>query len=234
MIKKILCIFAHPDDESFGPGGTLAKYAKEGVQIEILCATRGEAGKNSTKENIENILSETRAKEIIKASKVLGVKKVEFLDYRDGELCNNRYHEIAEKIAYKVKQFKPNVIITFEPLGVSGHLDHIALSLMTTFVVIKTRFKGKLYYYCINKERASLFKRYFIYFPPGYPEQEITTSVDVSGVWKTKTRAMRCHTSQLHDVRRILRKTRKLPKVEHFLLFQKEKWKDCSSTDLLR
>ena len=156
--KKILCVFAHPDDESFGPGGTLAKYSKEGVHIEILCATRGEAGKNSTKENIENILAETRAKEIIKASKVLGVKKIEFLDYRDGELCNNKYHEIAEKVTYKVKQFKPDAIITFEPLGVSGHLDHVALSLITTFVVIKTRFGGKLYYYCINKERASLFK----------------------------------------------------------------------------
>lgn len=231
MKKKILCIFAHPDDESFGPGGTLARYAREGVDIEILCATRGEAGRNSSQEEIENILSETRAKEIVKAAKVLGVKKVEFLDYRDGELCNNKYHELSSKLAFKIKQFKPQVIITFEPLGVSGHLDHIALSLITTFTVQRMKFKGRLYYYCINKERANLFKKYFIYFPPGYDLQQIATSVDVSRVWSVKIKAMKCHASQIHDVRRILRKTKNMPRIEHFLLFEKEKWPGVSATD---
>src|SRR3990167_2864362 len=98
-MKKILAVFAHPDDESFGPGGTLAKYAKEGVEVHILCATKGEAGENSNKdhkvykvEKVKNI-EEIREKELLAAAKVLGVKKVEFLNFVDGELSNNKYHE---------------------------------------------------------------------------------------------------------------------------------------------
>src|SRR3972149_8828237 len=111
MMKKILAVFAHPDDETFGPGGTLAKYAQEGVEIHLLCATRGERGEWSAsakasagkQEKIHHI----REKELLRSAKILGIKKVEFLNFVDGYLCNSNYHDLAQKIITKIKSFKP-------------------------------------------------------------------------------------------------------------------------------
>jgi LmbE family N-acetylglucosaminyl deacetylase len=218
MNKKILAIFAHPDDESFGPGGTLAKHAKAGYEIHILCATRGEAGRTKTGVDAGDV----RAEELLRAGKVLGIKKVEFLDFRDGELSNNKYHKLAEAILEKIKKFKPEIILTFENLGVSGHLDHITVSLATTYAFRKQKIARKLYYYCIPRWRARVFNKYFIFFPPGYKEEEITTTIDITDVWEVKIEAMKQHKSQLVDVRKILRKSERLPKLEHFIRFDEE------------
>lgn len=212
-MRRILAVFAHPDDESFGPGGTLAYYAKKECEIHILCATKGEAGRGT---------GQMREKELLEAAKTLGVKKVEFLNFRDGELSNSKYHELADKILKKIKSFKPDIVVTFENLGVSGHLDHITVSLATTFAFIKQKTTKKLYYYCIPDWRARLFKKYFIYFPSGYKEKEITTEIDITSVWETKILAMRNHVSQLKDVSKILRKSKGLPKIEHFIRFDEE------------
>lgn len=63
----------------------------------------------------------------------MGVKKVHFLDFLDGTLSNNLYHKLADKIEGHLKKLKPHTVITFEPLGVSGHIDHITVSMVTTF-----------------------------------------------------------------------------------------------------
>ena len=221
MNKRLLAIFAHPDDESFGPGGTLAKYAKEGVEIHILCATKGEAGRGT---------GDIRGQELISAAKILGVKKVDFLDYTDGELSNSKYHEIAEKIITKINDFKPQVLMTYDIKGNSGHLDHIAMALMTTYVFLHQKIAQRLFYYCRPKfyglieEKDKAFRRkYFIYFPEGYSEEEISVKSDVNSIWKTKVLAMKEHKSQLKDVRRIIRMYQIRPKVENFLLFDEEK-----------
>ncbi|MBI3384645.1 PIG-L family deacetylase [Candidatus Gottesmanbacteria bacterium] len=217
MGKRLLAVFAHPDDESFGPGGTLAKYAKVGVEIHVLCATKGEAGGST---------GTIREKELFAASRVLGVKKVEFLDFIDGELSNNKYHQVAEKILRKITQFKPHVIMTFEPQGVSGHLDHVAISLITTYAFLRQNVAKKLYYYCITKARSAKMADYYIYFPPGYGVEEITTTIDISPVWDTKVKAMKKHQSQIHDVERILIRFKDFPKEENFLKFSSLDKKD--------
>lgn len=246
MQKKLLAVFAHPDDESFGPGGTLAKYAKEGVEIELLCVTKGEGGRKkvskyqgippppsltwlrrinkvlSGEELTSEELSDIRCRELMESARVIGIKKVEFLDFIDGKISNDQYHSVADKISAKIKEFKPQVVLTYENLGVSGHLDHIAVSLITTYSFIKQKIAQKLYYYCIPDWRARLFKRYFIYFPPGYSEEEITTKIDYGDFWDIKVKAMSKHKSQLKDVRRIIRKTKVLPKVDNFLLFNRD------------
>lgn len=217
-MKKLLAVFAHPDDESFGPGGTLALYAKQGVEIHLLCATRGEAGRGN---------GEIRSKELLEAAKILGIKKVEFLDFKDGELCNNNYHELAEKILEKIKAFKPDVVLTYDLKGISGHIDHIAVSLTTTFAFTKQKAVKKLYYYCgpvykgaVSKAMEFFRKKYFVYFPPPTPEENITTKIDVSSVWKIKEEAMKKHISQAQDVKRLLLMGKLLPKKEYFILFE--------------
>ena len=79
--KRLLAIVAHPDDESFGPGGTLAKYAGEGVEVHLLCATRGESGRHKPGERSQGSkLGDIREKELRGAAEVLGIKQVEFMD----------------------------------------------------------------------------------------------------------------------------------------------------------
>jgi len=212
-MKKLLAIVAHPDDESFGFGGTLAKYAREGVEIHVLCATRGEEGKS---QHEQEQLGGIREQELLTASKILGVKKVEFLDYHDGTLSNNLYHEVAAKIEAKIKTFRPQVVITFDRLGISGHLDHMFMSMVTTFVCVKFKRSLKLYYLCELEAYTRLIKGYFIYFPPGYKREEMDVEIDISPVWEIKKQAMQAHQSQLHDVKRILLLKRFFPKREYF------------------
>ena len=231
MNKKLLAVFAHPDDEAFGPGGALAKYASEGVEIHLLCATRGEAGlwdeksqpkadrplAEKSKENVQ--LHEVREKELLNSAKILGIKKVEFLDFIDGTLCNANYHSLAAKISKKINSFQPQVIMTLERLGVSGHLDHIAVSLTTTYAFLHTSFGNKLYYHCLPKEnREKDLDNYFIYFPEGYDQDDITTRIDWSKYWDQKVKAMQQHQSQKQDVERILKRIVKQAHVDHFIL----------------
>jgi LmbE family N-acetylglucosaminyl deacetylase len=232
MIKKILVVVAHPDDEVFGPGGTIAKYASREVEIHIISATRGESGqwhedskkKHSTTANQEEIkISHVREKELRNSAKVLGVKQIDFLDFMDGELCNNVYHKIADKIITKINDYKPQVIITMDRLGVSGHLDHIAVSMITTFAFLKTTIPKKLYYEVMFSKHRQAEKRlddYFIYFPEGYGKKEITTTIDYSEYYEKKKEAMWQHQSQLKDVLNILKSLTNRPKEDYFILGQ--------------
>lgn len=225
MAKKILIVVAHPDDETFGFGGTIAKYAKEGVEIHVLCATRGESGQG------KGDLAKIREQELLRASKILGVKKVEFLDFVDGTLCNNQYHEVAEKIKAKLEEFQPQVVLTFDQGGVSGHIDHIVMSMVTTFVVSRYFKKIKLFYLHDSKTATKIFSRfYYIFFPPGLAEKEADVVMDISDVWKLKVAAMKEHKSQIHDVNRILLVKRFLPKRELYTAFVPKK-SPASRTD---
>ncbi len=223
MTRKLLAVFAHPDDEAFGPAGTLAYCAKEGVEVHLLCATRGEAGKKTTEnreqrtENRE--LGEIRERELLQSARILGIKKVEFLDFIDGELRNNIYHKIAEKIIKKIKDFKPQIVLTVERRGVSGHLDHIAVSMITTYSYLKTKIANKLYYHCLPAEmRDKRMEDYFVYFPEGYSRDEITTRINYSCCWDEKVKAMTAHQSQINGVNALLARFQKWPKVDHFIL----------------
>jgi N-acetylglucosamine malate deacetylase 2 len=222
-MKKLLAVFAHPDDESFGPAGTIARYAATGVEVHLLTATRGEAGvwqnKDLEEKNKGNKIHYVREEELLKSASVLGIKSVEFMDYEDGRLCNALYHEIAGKIIRKINDFKPQVILTVERLGVSGHLDHIAISMITTYSFLKTKLPQKLYYHCMPRkwydQRA---REYFVYFPEGYEEKDITTRIDFSAYWDQKEKAMLSHKSQRQDALDILKRWEKWEKTDHFIL----------------
>lgn len=216
--KTIVCIFAHPDDEAFGPGGTIAKFAKTN-DVYVICATKGEAGKNHSGQTKE--LGEIRGKELLKSAKILGVKKVYFLGYKDGTLCNNLYHEIAEKIEKILKKLRPQTLLSYEPRGVSGHIDHITIAMVTLFVFRNLKFVKRVMQYCTHKEISSLSENYFIYFPQGYEKRDVDLVVDTSEVWEIKQKAMRTHKSQTHDVERIINMYKDRPKEEYFLLVKR-------------
>lgn len=192
--KKVLGLFAHPDDESFGPGGTLALWAKQGAEIIIICVTDGNHGKIGT----------TRVTEMQEAATVLGIKQIIFLEYRDGFISNHDLLAIEEKFCDYVKTYKPDTIITFNLNGMSGHLDHIAVASAATQAFRKTRIAKKLYYYTLLKSQSIHMDDYFIYFPEGEEVEDIDEAIDVSSVWNIRRAAAEKHVSQKHDMEKFL------------------------------
>lgn len=211
--KRVLCVFAHPDDETFGPGGTLIKWSKEGATIHLLCATKGEAGMKSH--------NSKRDKELLESAKLLGIKKVEFLGYIDGTLCNNMLQKLEEKIAEKIRSFKPDILLTFNFNGVSGHIDHIMVSSAVSHQFEKSDIPNKLYYYTALKAWSDLMKNYFIFVPSGLNRKDMDEIVDISDVWELKVKAMHKHESQIEDINKILAKEKLLPKADHFIVVTK-------------
>ena len=224
-MKPVVGIFAHPDDEVFvGPGGTLAQFAKEGRDTYIIVATDGEAGQNMTDDNRK--LGEIRREELQESAKILGIKEVFFLGYKDGTLSNSMYHEIADKITTILERLDPEIIITMENHGVSGHIDHVTISLITTFVFKKLLSIKELWYFCLTEEGQKVITKYlgsyFIYFPPGYKKDEITKTIDISSIWNQKIDATKQHISQKSDVEANLKAFEELPKEENFIIVTKD------------
>ena len=223
MKPTAVCIFAHPDDEAFGPGGTIALLSQT-HDVYLICATRGESKYTALDEkklhhSIEHVpaLGMQRTEELQAAAKVLGIKQVFFLDFIDGTLSNNNYHQIATKILAIVEPLKPELLLTYEPQGVSGHIDHITMSMVTSFIFQHIPTAQKVMYFCKNKQHDEP-NNYFIFHPPGYKPEEIDEFVDISSVWDIKIEAMRQHKSQIKDINKILPRLEKLPKIEHFLV----------------
>lgn len=222
-MKPLLAVFAHPDDEAFGPAGFIALEAKRRF-VHLVCVTNGAAGKNSLegkeKECTEEKLTEIRKKELQKSASILGVKSVQFLEYKDGSLCNGLYHEIAEKIQKIIDDIQPESILTFEQKGLSGHIDHITVSMICSYLFRQNKKIQSLYLYAIPESRQDMkrTKNYFIYYPKGYRDEEIHKTVSTESVWMIKKKAMLAHASQKHDSSAILGRIEKLPKEEHFII----------------
>lgn len=221
-MKPVVAIFAHPDDEAFGPAGTLALLAKE-RPVYIICVTNGDAGINSHRDQ-ERALAEIRREELEASAKVLGIQNVYFLDYNDGTLCNNFYDAIADKIEKILDELKPDILLTYDQRGITGHLDHIAVSMITSFIFERRADIQELWYYCSDTEEQALFRKqypdYFVYLPEGYSIQELTMK-DVSSVWEQRIQSIHQHESQSHDVKRILAVKEQLPQEEGFIVRKK-------------
>lgn len=136
----LLAILAHPDDETFGMGGTFAYYSRRGVATYLICATRGEAGDVSPDMLLGySSIGERREAELRCAAGNLGLAGVIFLDYRDSGMPGSQDNQnpraliaqpvdqVAVELARYIRQLKPNVIVTFDPIGGYRHPDHIAI-----------------------------------------------------------------------------------------------------------
>jgi LmbE family N-acetylglucosaminyl deacetylase len=146
MTKTLLAVLAHPDDESFGLGGTLAYYASKGYDVYYVCATRGEAG-TVDEEHLKGFkdTAEMRTNELMRAAKELGLKEVFFLGYRDSGMpgmdanqhpdaqVNAPIEEVAGRVVKYIRKFKPDVVLTFDPIGGYKHPDHIHIHKATVF-----------------------------------------------------------------------------------------------------
>jgi LmbE family N-acetylglucosaminyl deacetylase len=227
--RRLLAVLAHPDDESLGVGGTLAKYASEGADVFLVTATRGEAGRFHQHRAGDSAhpgpaaLAVTREHELRAAARVLGVREVSVLDYRDQYLDRVDPAEAITRIAREVRRIRPDVVVTFGPDGAYGHPDHIAISQFTTAAVVMAadpRFASNDVPRRLEPHPVS--KLYYIAWPQStwaayesaikkltstvdgverqvtpWPDWAITTTIDTRRVWSTVWRAVSCHESQM-------------------------------------
>jgi LmbE family N-acetylglucosaminyl deacetylase len=148
--QTILAVLAHPDDESFGMGGTLALYAKKGYAVHLVCATRGEVGMVDEQHmRGYRSIAELREVELRCAAQILGLTSVHFLDYRDSgmpgtadnrhpdALVNHPVDEVAGKVVAHIRALKPAVVLTFDPIGGYRHPDHIHIQPATALAFEK-------------------------------------------------------------------------------------------------
>ncbi len=226
---KLMCVLAHPDDETLGTGGTLAKYAAEGVKTYLVMATRGERGWWGEEADYPGLeeLGKIREAELRAAAHILGLQDTFFLDYVDGDLDKADPAEAIAKIAGYIRRIKPQVVITFDPYGVYGHPDHIAISQFTTAATLVAASSNHLLYsdlaapHCVHKlyyiaeleEYIGVYQSVFGEIsmnvegqtrqPVAWEDWAITTRIDTYEHWRTVWQAVLCHRSQLPGYNRL-------------------------------
>ncbi len=220
---RLMAVLAHPDDESLGMGGILAKYAAEGIETYLVTATRGERGWFGDERDYPGpeVLGRLREDELYAAADVLGLRKVTFLDYLDGELDQANPAEAIAKIVAEIRRVRPQVVVTFDPNGVYGHPDHIAVSQFTTAAIVAaadSSYSGlsgylpphrvsKLYYRTFARAELLAYEAAFGELvmtidgverrTSAWPEWAITTRIDTAAYWPQVWQAVACHQTQL-------------------------------------
>lgn len=134
----MLFVFSHPDDESIACGGSIYKYSKLGWQVHLICATDGEAGSKGSYSNVmPDQLGALRRKELEKAGSTLGISSITFLGYKDGQMAHQTVGELEDIVYRKMSELAPDVVITFEPKGITNHPDHTKLTTVVTYAFQK-------------------------------------------------------------------------------------------------
>ena len=222
---RLMAVLAHPDDESLGVGGTLAKYAAEGVETYLITATRGEAGRFRGHRAGDlhpgpEALARIREGELRAAVSTLGIRELSLLDYRDGALDQADAREAIGRIAGHVRRLRPQVVLTFAFEGSYGHPDHIAISQFTTAAMVVAAAAddtgggavaphqvSKLYYMAWPEPVMAAYQAAFKKLTSmvdgverqasPWPEWAPTTVIDTRGHVATAWRAVACHDSQI-------------------------------------
>ncbi len=220
----LMAIFAHPDDEAFGTGGTLAKYAAEGNDVYLVTATRGEAGQIAEPDLATTAnLPYVREQELRCACQIYGIHPPRFLDYVDGQLPIVHQGQAVGKLVRIIRELRPQVLITFGPNGIYGHYDHIAVHRWATIAVdlaadpdcfpdrladsCQPHRVSKVYFRALPQEQvaamsegdkpAAVTMDGVPFYFVGQRRDEITTVIDVSDYAETKLCSIQCHTTQV-------------------------------------
>ncbi len=203
MKKLIFGIFAHPDDEAFGPAATLIKEVHAGSDVYLICATAGEAGANP--DSVPD-LKATRLKEWQQAAELIGACDTNHLGYVDGTLCNDNFLPIAHQVIDYIKQHVSGddtliELMSFDTTGISGHIDHIVMSRVAHFVYysLKPNYRVRLRLACVAKAQFPEANIAWIYMDAGREGTEITETVDARDIHPLHKQVMECHRSQRGD-----------------------------------
>jgi bacillithiol biosynthesis deacetylase BshB2 len=187
--RKLLAVFAHPDDESFICGGTLAKYASMGVEITLVSATRGDMGRRMGNPPYVNreTMPAIREMELNKACEALGIERLIFFDIRDKMVEFYDQERLIERIAALIEEIQPDVILTFHEIF-GGHPDHCAIGKATTAACQRADREGSLYYISFG-DAMEAPERF------GYTKKEVV-KIDIRQNLEAKLAAFRAHRCQ--------------------------------------
>src|SRR4029079_5905574 len=168
---RLMAVLAHPDDESLGVGGTLAKYASAGVEVFLITATRGDSGRFRGYRLGDHhhpgrlALANIREGELLAAASALGVREVSILDYHDQQLDRATPREAVATIAGHMRRVQPDVVVTFGPDGAYGHPDHVAISQFTAAAIVAAADPAFPLKGIKGEEPHSVSKLYYIAWP---------------------------------------------------------------------
>jgi LmbE family N-acetylglucosaminyl deacetylase len=225
MPLRLATVLAHPDDETFGTGGTLIRYAREGIEVHSLCLTEGEngwAGPEGAPIVPRELVGHTRAKELAEAGRRMGVASVTCLRYPDGGLAGVNEDWVVRDIVRWLRRIRPEVVIIWGPDGGYGHPDHIAAgerALRAIELAGMQRHEPELGAHWHAKRcyrfvaGADLIDRLSTLMPPfaryietlavkpqRWTRDRLGAVVDVRGVLEAKVRAMDAHQTQAPDL----------------------------------
>ncbi len=219
---RLLAVFPHPDDESLGMGPTLAKYAAQGVETYLVCATRGERGWNGLENENPGLaeLGRLRQGELQAAAQILGLRGVFHLDYLDGDVDRAGPAQIIARLVAHIRRLRPQVVVTFGYDGNYGHPDHIALAQFCAAALVCAADASyavspdlpahrvqKFYHMvdslafvaavrqevgAISMEVDGVERQHM-----GWPDWAISARIDARAHFDTAWRAVQCHQSQL-------------------------------------
>ena len=231
---SLLAVFAHPEDESFGPAGTLAKYASEGVQVSLVTATRASA---PTPNEIARLQPEDMligARDRLCSCRTSGVRRACFFDYRPGQLNHLDPLVLEDQLVRLIREIQPQVIITFGPHGLAGDSDHSIINQVTTQAFrnagdpskFQSHFREGLgnyapqkLYYCVLP--SSLVTRWGVQGLYSVPDDQVTTVLDVSSYSEAMKNALYCQRSHALDyIRWLMEEQRVEWDKEYYLLVE--------------
>lgn len=213
---KTLFIFAHPDDETFSSGGTILKLTSNKNIVNLICATKGEAGEPGNppitdKKNIGKV----REQELRRAAKILGISKIHFLGLIDGTLHKINAEKLTKLILPIIKKENPDIVVTFDSTGASNHPDHIAISIAATKAFEKfsklTKKHVRLYHTAIPKSNLTKLEKAGLSYNAfgkvkGVEDETITTKVNINKQFNKKVKALKQHKTQHQDWERFLKR----------------------------
>lgn len=213
MKKIILGVFAHPDDEAFGPAGTLLKETRSGTELHLVTLTAGEAGMNP--DNVPD-LGAVRLKEWRKAGELLGTKSMKSFTYGDGQLNNIDMIEIGNQLiahATSLLHDEPeDTIVEFMTLdlnGCTGHIDHIVVTRAVCYAFYKLRETdsrfNRICLACLPEKLYPVQNTDWIFMEEGRSPEEIDEVVDARNFREAILEVMRMHQSQQSDYEHNLR-----------------------------
>ncbi|HEY5695730.1 MAG TPA: PIG-L family deacetylase [Candidatus Saccharimonadales bacterium] len=207
MKKIIFGIFAHPDDEAFGPSGTLLKETRSGAELHLITLTSGEAGVNL---DDHSNLGEVRLSEWQKGGKLLGATSMSYFGYKDGQLTNTSMIEIANRLVEYIQGILRNApanaiveFMTFDLNGLTGHIDHIVAARATCWAFYNLRTKDSrlshIRLFCLSAGDLPQHNTEWVYMESGRTPKEIDETVDARSYHKEILEVMHAHHTQRQD-----------------------------------
>jgi len=226
MKKVIFGIFAHPDDEAFGPSGALLKDVEAGAELHLVTLTDGGGGMNP--DNLPN-LGEVRLDEWRTAGALIGASSMHHLGYQDGRLCNTAMIEIAQKIETVVRgaiEGRADITVEFMSIdlnGITGHIDHIVAGRATCLAFYRLKqefpqFITRIRLACVSSEFAPRANTEWIYMEQGRLPQEINETVDARDRLDDILAIIRAHHTQRGDGEAIIKGQGESLGLCHFLV----------------